>query len=631
MTSTLQDKLMHLPTGPGCYFMKDAEGAIIYVGKAKDLKARVNSYFRDNDQAVKTRALVARIRDFDIILTKTEGEALLLERTLIKHHKPHFNILLQDDKEFPLIRIDLRSDWPRFQKVRRRKDDGSTYLGPYSSASSLRSAMQLMYRVFPLIRCSPHEFANARRPCNYYHMKLCLGPCTLPVPRERYLDMVGDAIAFLEGKDHQLVARIRERMAHAAQREDFEIAATLRDQLQGLAEIGERQAVVFDKDINADALGLFADGEKFAVHVIHIENGKVVGGKNYIFNTGIHGREEDLCEFLIQYYEKATVPEWLLLPPNILSPSTAMLITEALQPSAPKGRLTIHEPQRGSQAQAVAMATKNATFAFEEDRREFGQKQAALAAVQETLGLPQIPHRIECIDISNFQNDSIVASNVVFIGGKPAKNLYRHYTIETVTDAPDDFASMQEVVGRRLERGLRDGDLPDLLVVDGGKGQLGAALAARKQCALPALIIVGLAKSRTESDRPRKFSEGPSYSAERVFLEDRLDPIPLEVGSPTFRVLTHLRDEAHRFAIGFHRKRRDKKLLTSGLSTVPGIGPALRKRTMELFGDLDGMKRASLDELRAVKGMKEATAVALHSYLRSLDKDSPASEPTNKP
>lgn len=622
MSQALDKKLEHLPHDSGCYLMKDYEGVIIYVGKAKDLRARVNSYFRSSEINVKTRALVARIRDFDVILTKTESEALLLERTLIKHHKPHFNILLQDDKEFPLIRIDLRSDWPRFQKVRRRKDDGAVYLGPYSSASSLRSAMQLMYRVFPLIRCSPHEFANARRPCNYYHMKLCLGPCTLPVPRQQYIDMVQDAIAFLEGKDKHLLSRIRQRMTEASEREDFEIAATLRDQLQALAEIGERQAVVFDRDLNGDVLGIFEDGEKFAVHMIHIEHGNVTGGKSFILNSGVHGREEDLSEFLVQYYDRIAVPDTLLLPVGLLSPHTIELLTDVLSRQRATS-LTIHQPQRGPQAQAVSIATKNATFAFEEDRREYGQKQAALAAVQETLELPNPPHRIECIDISNFQGDSVVASNVVFIGGKPAKNLYRHYTIQTTEGKPDDFASMEEVVGRRLERAKRDGDLPDLLVVDGGKGQLGAALEARRRKEMGDLVIVGLAKSRSDKLAPRKFTEGPTYSAERVFVENKEDPIPLDVGSPAFRILTHVRDEAHRFAISFHRQKRDKKTITSGLSQVPGIGPALRKKVLELFGDLDGAKRASLDELRAIKGMKEQTAVALHSYLRSLDKELP--------
>ena len=620
LIGTLHQKLAALPADPGCYLMKDGGGTIIYVGKAASLKSRVTSYFRGSDHTTKTRALVEQIQDFDILLTKTESEALLLERTLIKHHKPKYNILLRDDKEFPLVRIDLKSDWPRFTKVRRRKDDGATYLGPFSSASSLRSAMQLMYRVFPLIRCSPHEFANARRPCNYYHMKMCLGPCTLPVPRDQYVAMVQDAITFLEGRDRHLIATIKTRMAEAAQSENFELAATLRDQLNALSEVAERQAVVLDDGTYAHFLGFAADDENFAVHVLQVDDGKMVGGQSYVFPRGLHDSSDDLCQFLIQYYDRITVPPVIYSPQDLLREQDKPGLIDVLSMQLSKP-VQLMFPQRGVLAQALDIAQRNAAFALEEHSRDYLKRQTVLDLVKSLLHLEERPRRIECIDISNFGGDAIVASNVCFMDGKPAKEFYRHYTLKTVgaeaSSGPDDFASMREVVTRRIERGLRDGDMPNLLVVDGGKGQLGAALDALATFPQLALPLAGLAKSRVDKAAPRKFSDGPSHSDERIFLPGAELPIPLSVGSPEHRLLTHLRDEAHRFAITFHRKKRDKISLGSALDQLSGIGPALRKRLFEAFGDVPGMRRASLDQLQAIKGMSQTTAVRLHAWLQS--------------
>ena len=600
--------------------MKDSGGTIIYVGKAASLKSRVTSYFRGSDHTTKTRALVEQIQDFDILLTKTESEALLLERTLIKHHKPKYNILLQDDKEFPLVRIDLKSDWPRFTKVRRRKDDGATYLGPFSSASSLRAAMQLMYRVFPLIRCSPHEFANARRPCNYYHMKQCLAPCTLPVPREQYVAMVQDSITFLEGRDRHLIATIKNRMAEAAQSENFELAATLRDQLNALSEVAERQAVVLEDGTSAHFLGFAADEGNFAVHVLQVDDGKMTGGQSYVFPLGIHNSSDDLCQFLIQYYDKIKVPPIVYSPQGLLSEQDQPGLIEVLSLQLAKP-VKFMFPQRGVLAQALEIAQKNASFALEEHSRDYLKRQTVLDLVKGLLNLAERPRRIECIDISNFGGDAIVASNVCFMDGKPAKEFYRHYTLKTVgtgpSSGPDDFASMREVVTRRIERGLRDGDLPQLLVVDGGKGQLSAALDALATFPQLALPLAGLAKSRIEKSALRKFADGPSHSDERIFLPGAETPIPLPVGSPEHRLLTHLRDEAHRFAITFHRKKRDKISLGSALDQLSGIGPAIRKRLFEAFGDIPGMRRSSLDQLQAIKGMSRTTAVRLHAWLQS--------------
>lgn len=632
---------------PGVYLMKDSRGVIIYVGKAKALKNRVSSYFQKQQFNVKTAALVREIVDFEVMLTRTEVEALLVERTLIKHHKPRFNILLRDDKEFPFLRVDFNEPWPRIEKVRRRKDDRATYLGPFGSAGNLRIMLAATYKIFPLIRCTRHEFNAVTRPCNYYHMKLCLGPCKIPVERDLYLATVRDAVAFLQGKNRELVRQLKERMLAASDAENYELAATYRDQLRAFEKITERQTVVVGEDVDADAIGYASNGEQASFHVVNIREGKVTGSDSFTTDAAANEDAEAIIEFLLQYYDGRSLPPEILLPARSNDPivdcerdlhhedfgksefannledlRSALIQHEESQGTSAQRSLKISIPQRGVRRQLVEIAIKNAQFNLSEGQKVLTQRVSELEILKEKLGLSRLPERMECIDISNFHETAIVASNVVFIRGKPAKDQYRHYTIETVTGGPDDFASMREAVRRRLERARNDGDGPDLLVIDGGRGQLQAALDSAQDFPDLSITIVSLAKSRLERTKAiGKILDtaAPIRSFERVFLNPKDDPIPLNPGSPEYRLMTRLRDEAHRFAITHHRKRRSKILQGSSLETIPGIGTKLRQRLLADFGGLDGLKRATLEELMQVKGLRKDSAVALHAALKNDD------------
>ncbi len=613
----LRQKLLALPRSPGVYLMKNTQGRIIYVGKARELRSRVGSYFTGKPEHFKTAALVAEIASFDVILTSTEVEALLLERTLIKHHQPPFNILLRDDKEYPWLRVDLNADWPRISKARRKKDDGATWLGPFGGAGFLRTMLDATYRIFPLIRCSPWEFANAKRPCNYYHMKMCLGPCTLPVDKAVYRAMVEDAVAFLQGKNKDLARKLREKMQLASDNQLYELAASYRDQLVAFESLNERQAVVALDVPEADVVALAEGSGLVVVHVLMVREHKIMGSDSFELPTDLGEKFDILTQFLLQYYDQRSPPPLLLVP--FASPGWADL-AEAIS-SGGGIKLEIFHPQRGPRAELVRLAERNAAYGMSEATRKGEQQQASLNILRERLRLPRLPRRMECIDISNFQETAIVASDVCFVDGKPAKDLYRHLVIEGVRDKPDDYASIREVVQRRFTRAERDGDAPDLLVIDGGKGQLQAACEIAATFPELDIPLVGLAKSRVEKNRftGRAIdTSDPRRSFERVFLPSEDDPVVLTPGSVEYRIMTSIRDEAHRFALLHHRKRRKKILQGSSLEDIPGIGPTLRQRLLTTFGGLDGLRRASLDQLRAVKGMKAETALALHSALQSI-------------
>lgn len=609
--------------------MKDTRGTIIYVGKAKALKNRVSSYFQKQQLNMKTAALVRELIDFDVILTQTEVEALLLERTLIKHHKPRFNILLRDDKEFPYLRVGFHETWPRIEKVRRRKDDGATYLGPFGSAGNLKIMLATIYRIFPLIRCTRHEFATVKRPCNYYHMKLCLGPCTLPVDREMYTATVRDAVSFLQGRNRDLIRELKDKMTAASESESYELAASYRDQLRAFEKATEKQSVIVGEDIDADAIGFCANEENASFHVVLVRQGKVIGSDSFTSHTAANGTGEALTEFLLQYYDGRALPPEILLPQTWDDTEAISDLQAALQQmgdeqhSVIRKPLRILTPQRSVRRNLVDIAEKNASFNLGVVADDSEKRQTELEILKEKLNLPILPNRMECIDISNFHETAIVASNVCFIGGKAAKDQYRHYTIETVQGVPDDFASMREVVKRRLERARRDGDTPDLLVIDGGRGQLQAALDSAKDFPDVQLTIVSLAKSRIEKTKGigKVIETGaPQRSFERVFLQPEEAPVPLTPGSPEYRLMTRLRDEAHRFAITHHRKKRAKVLQGSSLETIPGIGTKMRQKLLVEFGGLDGLRRATLEQLEKIKGLRKESAVALHAALRQEEK-----------
>ena len=632
MNPILKDKIARLPKEPGCYLMKDAKGHIIYAGKAKSLKSRVSSYFGAKGQLhFKTLALVEEIYDFEVIITQTEVESLLLERTLIKHHKPKFNILLRDDKEYPYLRIGMNEEWPRIEKVRRRQDDGAVYLGPFGSAGQLKILLDATYRIFPLIRCSRHEFETVRRPCNYYHMKMCLGPCKLPVEKSVYRSMMEDAIAFLSGRNKEVVKNLKIKMGKAADDENFELAAVVRDQLQAFENVTEKQSVVVGDIEDTDVIGYAHNETRAAFHVLMVRDGFLIGGDGFVIHAPIEEGADAVETFLLQFYDARSVPADILVPMPLPAVEELRQALLASHPEAAK--LAIKDPARGTRHDLIEMANKNARHRLDDELRLGERRRTELAVLQDKLKLKRFPRRMECIDISNIQGTAIVASNVCFVDGRPAKEFYRHYIVDDLRAAgPDDFGSIREIVRRRLERGVRDADLPDLLIIDGGRGQLSAALDSFKLFPDVSIDLVSLAKSKVEKDRRRFIdSSAPERSFERVFFPGIEMPTALATGTPEFRLLTQIRDEAHRFAITHHRKRRSKISHGSALEDIPGIGPALRQKLLTAFSGLDGLKRASLSDLTAVKGMRESSAIALFSYFRSDEDGGAASEPSLPP
>lgn len=621
MNPVLKEKITRLPREPGCYMMKDSKGRIIYVGKAKSLKSRVSSYFgAKSGLSYKTVRLVEEIYDFDVMITKTEVESLLLERTLIKHHKPQFNILLRDDKEYPYLRIGVNEEWPRIEKVRRRKEDGALYLGPFGSARQLKILLDATYRIFPLIRCSRHEFETVRRPCNYYHMKMCLGPCKLPVDKGLYRSMIDDAAAFLSGRNKEVVRNLKDKMGQASEAENFEHAAVLRDQLQAFEAVTEKQSVVLGDIEDADVIGYAQRELRAAFHVLMIRERFLVSSDAFLIHAPVDEGAEALAAFLLQFYDARTVPSEIIVP---FALDDAEGLKDALLASHPDvNKLAIKEPQRGPRLDLIEMATKNAVHTLDDEQRTGERRRVELEVLKDKLRLKRLPRRMECIDISNIQGTAIVASDVCFIDGKPSKDLYRHYVIREIVGAPDDFGSIREVVRRRLVRGERDQDLPDLLIIDGGRGQLSAALDAFKDFPGVDIDLVSLAKSRSEKDRRKIISaDAPTRTFERVFFPGEELPLPLATGTPEYRLLTQIRDEAHRFAITHHRKRRGSIAQASGLEEIPGIGPSLRGKLLEAFGGLEGLRQATLEDLKKIKGLREAAAVALFSQFRSSENE----------
>lgn len=619
MNATVRSKLTSLPRDPGVYFMKGSKGQVLYVGKAKDLKSRVSSYFTDSkDHSPKTRSLVREIQDFEIMLVKTEVEALLLERTLIKHHQPPFNILLRDDKEYPYVRIDFSADWPRIEIVRRRQDDRAEYFGPFSAAGSLRTSMDAIKRVFPLIRCNQWEFEHAKRVCNYYHMKMCLGPCVLPVEKETYKSMLRDAMALLQGKNDEVAKALHAKMMAASEREQYELAASYRDQIKALEILSEKQTVVVDPDVEGDVVSMVESADVIAIHVAMIRAGRLIGGDSFTFPvSGLEDPAEALPQFLLQYYDGRYLPQRIIVDASLeASEDIARAITPA---DSRTPDLRTLRNLRAPWPDLAAIASKNARYVHDETVRNMDKRRSSLEALQSTLGLDAIPRRMECIDISNLQGTAIVASDVCFIDGHPEKSLYRSYNIESVVGAPDDFASIREVVKRRLERGVREGDLPDLLVIDGGRGQLESALTALAEFPGLKLQIVSLAKSRLEKYRGKKAeiaTSAPRHSLERVFKPGQDTPIPLVPGSPTFRLLTQIRDEAHRFAITKHRKKRGSLGQKSLLEDVEGVGPKIREALLKHFGSIDAIASASEEALMQIKGVNEDLAMRIKDKVR---------------
>jgi excinuclease ABC subunit C len=610
MDARLQEKLESLPTEPGVYLMKDRRGEVIYVGKAVNLRNRVRSYFtRTGDTRVFVSLLDNLLGDLETVLVHNEKEALLLENELIKKYKPRFNVLLKDDKQYISLRLDRSQAYPRLEVVRRYQKDQARYFGPYSSASAIRETLRIINRYFHLRTCTDHVLANRKRPCLLHQIGRCPAPCVYPVPQDEYRKSVDEVVLFLEGKAGELVAGLRSRMKQAAMDLKFEQAARIRDQLQAIERSLERQKVATTDFKDQDVFASHREGDRMLVYVLYVRQGRLNGGQAFPLGSQEFPDEELLGSFVNLYYDQGNfVPEEVLLPLELAEGHEGL---EALLSERKGEKVRVLVPKRGEKRDLVDMAQKNAEQAAIERRRSRDETELVLQRLQERLHLRNLPRRMECFDISHFQGANIVASQVAATDGELDKSRYRRYRIKTL-QKQDDFASMHEVITRRLKRGLEEGDLPDLLVIDGGKGQLASALAAVKDVGVEGLDVVSLAKSRDLEvhDRDAEHAESP----ERVFIPGRKDPIVLRQNSAELYLLARLRDEAHRFAITFQQKSLRKSTVRSALEDIPGVGEGRRKLLLKHFGSLKRVRDASIEDLAEVLGptVAERVHAALH-------------------
>lgn len=599
----LAEKVKQLPASSGVYIFKDAAGEIIYVGKAKNLRSRVRSYFGEAAaQQLKVEAIQRLAVDLDYILTATEVEALLLEGQLIKKHRPRYNVLLKDDKEYPYIRIDLAADYPRLEVVRKAGRDKARYFGPYPNAGVVNDTLKLANKLFPLRTCN--DIRGKKRPCLNYYIRRCLAPCQGKVSPQEYRSLVDQAIMFLEGKHQELEARLHREMKAAADSFNFEKAAELRDQLAALAKLTTPQRIVTNRRWNLDVLAVAVEPQLAAAQLIKVRGGKVLGNEYHGFEQPeLADSGEAVSAFIRDYYASAS-----LLPAEILVqqlPEDAEAL-ETWLGSRRQGKVVLKVPQRGEKRMLLDMAQANLASHMEADLRQQqesqGQGKAVLEQLASALGMGRLPIRIECYDISHFQGSQTVASMVVFEHGRPARSQYRRFRIRGIPD-PDDFASMAQVIRRRFEAAREDREgfnrLPSLVVVDGGKGQLSAALAQLASLGYAGIDIVSLAKREEE-----------------IFIPGRSEPLVLDRDDPALQLLQQIRDEAHRFAISYHRRLRSKETLLSELERIPGVGPARRTALLKAFGSIQNLRDKDVAEIAAVPGMTWPAAEEVYKWFR---------------
>ena len=686
----LAEILEGLPTAPGVYIMKDHRGKPVYIGKAAVLRNRVRQYFQpaSGDSRDFVPLLEGIVTDIETVITTNEKEALLLENTLIKKHQPRFNVNLKDDKNYLVLRLDPAAEWPRLEVVRKLAEDGAHYFGPYHSATSCREALRVVNRHFQLRTCTDHVLHNRRRPCLQYQIKRCPAPCVLPVSREGYSDQVRDVGLFLDGKSDELMDRLRGRMKEAAARTDFEVAADIRDQVRALEVTLEEQRVVSADFCDQDIIGFYREGIALEIVVMSIRGGKLGGNRAFSFTGQEFPDAELLSSFIGLYYDLgAPPPDEVLLPLEIEDAALkAEWLTErraSLSIGARTRKVEVLVPQRGDRRRLVELALKNAASSFATRRNARADTEIALGKLQKRLKLHKVPRVIECYDVSHIQGFATVASMVVFVDGKPEKPRYRTYKVRAPGRAGsdprnDDFASMYEVLSRRFRRAREDAadgqtdstwTLPDLIVIDGGKGQLGMALAAARDVGIDVrpgvgLSIVGLAKERDSLEgggiEPEALATPPVETApveppspveeppapepppapeeaapaekkgrrgkakatkaetvkmpDRVFLAHAKDAILIRPNSAEMFILQHLRDEAHRFAVTFHRSQRRRLTLRSALAEIPGIGEARQRLLLRHFGSVKKIREASLEDLAGVPGMTRASAVAVFEH-----------------
>ncbi|HXU22578.1 MAG TPA: excinuclease ABC subunit UvrC [Tepidiformaceae bacterium] len=625
ISEKIRKQLAALPARPGVYIMRDARGQVIYVGKAAKLKDRVKSYFGSpHMMEPKTRALREQIDDFEYIVVGTVSEALLLEATLIKRHQPFFNIRLKDDKRYPYLKVDIQNPWPRVFITRRIEKDGARYFGPYASAGSVRHTLDLTKKLFPWRSCTKEITGKDARPCLDYYIKRCIAPCTAFCTKEEYDEVIEQVLLFLEGKAEDVMRRLTKQMQAAADRMEFERAAMMRDQLRAVERTVERQMVSTTKKEDADIFGMSRSGDQACMQVFFIRGTQMIGRDTFV----LEGTKDEsdgavLVNFLLQYYEGAQYVPKLVAIPMEADDREAM---ESLLTEKRGSTVEVRVPERGEKKRLIELACDNAKEALDMMRvrwlADANKTDHALEQLREELALPAVPHRIECYDNSNIQGTSPVSSMVVFIDGRPATSQYRRFRVKTVVGA-DDFATMQEIMRRRFSRAARDvaraeppdadrdsqrtssvstpgplppepddgWGLPDLVIIDGGKGQLSAAVLAMRELGVYEIPTVGLAK---------RFEE--------LFVPDEDAPVILPRGSEALFMVQRIRDEAHRFAITYHRQVRGKTQIQSALDAIPGVGPKRKKALLKKFGSVRAIREADVEEIASTLGFTRALA-----------------------
>lgn len=599
--------ISRVPRSPGCYIMKDEKGRPIYVGKAKDLRARLRSYLNESDGRYSVKFLMRRVAGIDLLIVGNEKEALLLENSLIKEHRPRYNFHLKDDKTFLSLRIHPGEPFPRLTTVRRYKKDSARYFGPYSSSNDMRSALRGLQHLFPLRTCSDHVLNNRTRPCLYYQMKQCKAPCVGNIDAAGYGELVSQVILALEGRNAELERELLARIEQHAERLEFEQAAELRDRLYALRRTLERQhAAGLPGAGDRDVFGVYREGRYTEIQVLFYRGGRLLGGRSFSYVRTEMPLDELLSSFLLQYYSTASsVPAEVLVP---LELEDAETLSEVL--SEQRGsRVAVHSPQRGEKHALLEIADRNAKQHFDEKRLAEQADLDALEQVQKTLQLPRLPERIECFDISTMQGARTVGSMAVFEGGRPSKQRYRRFAIKSV-EGQDDFASMREVLMRRFTRAIEENDLPDLVLIDGGRGQLGVAMAVLKDLGIEDVPVASIAKSRTQ--------EGASRTPERFFVPGRMNPVVPPQTGPVVRLLAGIRDEAHRFAITYHRKRRKAATLATGLTEIPGVGKKRARTLLTRFGSVARIRTASVAEIAATPGFNQQLAQKVFDFFHAI-------------
>ena len=599
----LQAELPQLPANAGVYLMRDEAGEVIYVGKARNLKKRLGAYVKKSGRTdVKTEVLIRKIADVETIVTATEKEALILESNLIKRYRPRYNVELKDDKRYPSLRLDTRHPYPRLSIVRKLKKDGALYFGPYASAQAVRQTLKIINKNFKIRKCSDREFKTRTRPCLHCQMQGCNAPCCREVDADTYAEMVKEVVLFLKGRTPDLIHKMRKEMVAAAEEQDFEQAAVLRDRIFALERTLEKQAAVTTDFKDRDVIATAGNQGLALVKLLTVRGGFLLGSHSFPIDETMSNESEIVAAFIRQYYARAAfIPNEILVS---TSPDDTVLIEENLQEHKGRRVRLIH-PRRGEKARLMRMALENAEKELTELLTARSAKIDFLERLSKRLHLSAIPQRIECFDNSNLYGTQPVASMVVFTEGRPDKSAYRRYKIRSVS-VPDDYASMKEVLSRRLGKGAASEPLPDLIMVDGGKGQLGIALAVVSELDLQRGIDV-IAIAKKDESRLEK--------QDKIFLPKRANPVQFGRDADLLLFLQHIRDEAHRFAIGYHRQRRHKKTLQSALDTIPGIGRKRKEQLLRHFKSVKNIREATPEELSNVQGISKNLAEVIRQHL----------------